>query len=126
MTAQLLLVTPTLSSVSHSTHMYTQVVQCDSGIFPHTAIADLSEVNMLLKNVNNWLFLGLELGIFYSTLKKIEEEQHGAIDKCRTEMLAAWLQQDDNTAKKIYPRLGVLKTALGNIGENNLKKEIEQ
>ena len=92
----------------------------------HAAIADLSQVNMFLKNVNKWQSLGLELGIFFSTLKKIEEEQHGVIDKCRTEMLAAWLQQDDNTAKKIYPRWPVLKTALGNIGENNLKSEIEQ
>ena len=70
----------------------------------HTGIDDLSQVNMFLKNFNNWQSLGLEIEIFYSTLKRIEEEQHGVIDKCRTEMLAAWLQLDNNTTKKIYPR----------------------
>ena len=83
-------------------------------------------MNKFLKSVNNWQSLGLELGLLQPTLKRIDEEQHGVIDKCRTKMLAAWLQQDDNIAKRSYPRWAVLKTALGNIGKNNLESEIDQ
>ena len=86
----------------------------------YTGIADLADVKKLLKNLNDWQSLGLELGLLYPTLKRIEEEQRGVINKCKTEMLAAWLQQQDNVARKGVPSWLTLKTALVNIGENEL------
>ena len=90
----------------------------------YTGIADLAQVKRFLKNVNNWQSLGLELGLLQPTLKRIEEEQHGLIDECKTEMLAAWLQQQDNVAVTGVPSCAVLKAALEKIGENQLASEI--
>ena len=57
--------------------------------------------------------LGLELGLLYPTLKRIKKEQHGDISDCMMEMLAAWLQQQDNVTSKGVPSWSVLQTALG-------------
>ena len=77
-----------------------------------------------LKNVVDWQSLGLELGLLYPTLECIEEEKRGVVDKCKTKMLAAWLQQQDNVTKKGVPSWSTLKTALENIGEKELASEI--
>ena len=94
------------------------------GLF-YTGIDDLAEVKLALKDLNNWQSLGLELGLLYSTLKRIEKEQRGLIDECKTEMLAAWLQQQDNVAKRGLPSCAALKVALRNIDENKLADELE-
>ena len=96
----------------------------DSSTPLYTGIDDLAKIKMALKNFNNWQSLGLELGLLYPTLKRIEEEQRGVIEKCKTEMLAAWLQQQDNVAEKGVPCLVVLKKALRNIAEYKLASEI--
>ena len=77
-----------------------------------------------LKNLIDWQSLGLELGLLYPSLKRIEKEQRGDIDGCMREMLAAWLQQQDNVANKGAPSWSVLQTALRGIGENELASEI--
>ena len=51
----------------------------------YTGIDDLADVKRLLKNFNGWQSLGLELGLLYPTLKRIEEEQQRVISKCKTE-----------------------------------------
>ena len=76
--------------------------------------------------MNEWQSLGLELGLLYSTLKRIENEQREVIDKCKTEMLAAWLQQQDNASKSGVPSWEVLQEGLKNINENKLASEIDQ
>ena len=86
----------------------------------YTGIDDLGKVKKFLKNVNDWQSLGLELGLLYPTLKRIKKEQHGDISDCMMEMLAAWLQQQDNVSQVGTPSWSVLQTALGNIGENEL------
>lgn len=78
----------------------------------HTGIGDLFEVKMKLKHFNDWQNLGLALGLPYPTLKRIDEEQRGAIDKCMTEMLAVWLQQRDQVSSKGVPSWSTLKMAL--------------
>ena len=83
----------------------------------YTGIDDLFDVKMSLKNLNDWQSLGLSLGLLYPTLERIEEEQRGAIEKCKTKMIAAWLQQQDNVCKKGDPSWVVLRTALRKIGE---------
>ena len=76
---------------------------------------------MTLKKVVNWKDLGLALGLLYSTLQGIDKGQRGDINDCMREMLAAWLQQQDNVGA---PSWSVLKTALRNIGENKLANTI--
>ena len=82
------------------------------------------EIKMAVKNLIDWQSLGLALGLLYPTLEKIEEEQRGVIEKCKTKMIAAWLQQQDNVSKKGVPSWAVLQTALSKIGEIKLSDEI--
>ena len=118
----LVLVTPPVSFlVSHSTSAVHTCTQVDHMVLLHTAIDDLVEINKVLENVNEWLLLGLQLGLIYPTLKRIEEEQDKNIKKCKTEMLAAWLQEEDNVAD---PCCADLKAALKNIGQNRVASEI--
>ena len=86
----------------------------------YTGIDDLFEVKMKLKNLNDWQSLGLALGLLYPTLERMEDEQRGAIEKCKTKMIAAWLQQQDNVCKNGVPSWAVLRKALEQIGENQL------
>ena len=86
----------------------------------YTGIDDLVHVKRFLKSVVDWQSLGLELGLLYPTLEQIEDEQRGAIVKCKTKMLAAWLQQQDNVSQNGVPSWSVLRTALRSIGENEL------
>ena len=92
----------------------------------YTGIDDLVDVKGVLKNLVDWLSLGLELGLLYPTLKKIEKDQHEKTDRCVMEMIAAWLQQQDNVSKKGVPSWTVLQTALQKIGEIQLANEIDQ
>ena len=73
-----------------------------------------------------WQSLGLALGLLYTTLERIDEEQRGAIEKCKTvcKMIAAWLQQQDNVCKNGDPSWVVLRTALEKIGERQLASEL--
>ena len=87
----------------------------------YAGIDDLAEINMALKKVNDWLHLGLQLGLLHPTLKRIKEEQREDIDKCKTEMLVAWLQQKDNV---FGPCCADLKAALENIGQKQVASEI--
>ena len=77
-----------------------------------------------LKDFIDWQSLGLELGLLYPTLKRIEKEQHGVIEKCKMEMLAAWLQQRDKVTDNGVPSWPILKTALMEIGANELADTI--
>ena len=70
---------------------------CFSGEQCTVACDDLSWCELL----NDWQSLGLALRLLYPTLERIEEEQRGAIEKCKTEMIAAWLQRHDNVSKNI-------------------------
>ena len=80
-------------------------------------------VKGFVNKLNDWKSLGLKLGLLYPTLKRIEEDNRG-IDKCLTEMLAAWLQQKDNVSQVGIPSLTRLQTALNDIGEHELASEI--
>ena len=90
----------------------------------YTDIADLAHVKRVLKNVNDWQSLGLELGLLYPTLMRIKEEQRENINYCMMGMLAARLQQQDNVSQVGAPSWRVLQRALNDIGENELADEI--
>ena len=89
----------------------------------YTGIDDLADVKRLLTDLVNWQSLGLELGLLYPTLKRIKKEQREDINDCIMEMLAAWLQQQDNVAKKGVPSWPTLM-ALMNINEKKLADSI--
>ena len=69
-------------------------------------ISDLVDVQESVKEiVSDWKTLGLHLGLLWHTLKSIEEEQHGHVEKCRMEMLAVWLQGKDNAKEQTWSTL---------------------
>ena len=108
-------------SESHSTHMYIHKLLNVTGVLHvYTGIDDLFEVKTTLKNVINWIDLGLALGLCYPTLQKIDDEKRGKVNSCIREMLAAWLQKEDNVGQVGIPSWCVLQTALRKIGENEL------
>ena len=82
-------------------------------------------MNDFLKNLVDWQRLGLELGLLYPTLEKIDEEQRGNITKCMIKMIGAWLKRQDIVTKKGIPSWSVLKKALQKIGENQLASELD-
>ena len=112
------MVIPPVSSVSHTVHTCTQV-SCSIGVLLlYTGTADLGIVKMTLKDVVNWIDLCLVLGLLHHTLQKIDIEHQKRTDFCTREMLAAWLQRQDNVDNVGIPSWSVLRTALRNIGEN--------
>ena len=60
--------------------------------------------------VCQWEELGDQLGLSYSTLREIEQDNRGIARKCMREMLAAWLQGSGGVCSK-----QALKTALHKI-----------
>ena len=85
---------------------------------------DLSEVMSLLHHFNDWMGLGVQLGLKYSTLESIEIDHNSKIGRCKMQMLVAWLKQKDNVSQYGVPSLSVLKAALKKIGENELANKI--
>ena len=113
---------PIILSESQYTHVHKLLNV--TVVLLYTGISDLFKVQKLVKQVFNWKNLGLALGLFYTTLQKIESDQHHRVDNCMREMLAAWLQQQDNVSQHGIPSWTVLQTALREIGENELANEI--
>ena len=84
----------------------------------YTAENDLCDVLAVIRDLNDWKDLGLQLGLLYSTLKRIDLEQRGIVNSCKMDMLSAWLQQQDNASKNGVPSWSVLKAALKRMGEH--------
>ena len=78
----------------------------------------------VVDNLNEWTMLGLELGLCYPTLEKIDNDHHDRTDKCKMKMLAAWLRQQDNVSQVGVPSWSVLRAALRSIGEKELASRI--
>ena len=84
----------------------------------------LCDVFAAIRDLVLWKELGLQLGLLYSSLKKIDLEQRGRIDSCKIAMLSAWLQQQDNVTQKGVPSWSVLRAALQRMGEHELANRI--
>ena len=67
--------------------------------------------------------LGLRLGLLYPTLKKIESDLMNRVDKCKREMLAAWLQGEDNSKDRTW---STIVDALHGINHHSLADDISQ
>ena len=70
--------------------------------------------------------LGLELGLYHTTLKSIEREECRDVEKCKIEMLAGWLEKRDNVAIVGVPCWATLEKALRNIEKNELANTIQK
>ena len=93
-------------------------------IYIFAANSDLLDVFMMVHTLTDWKLLGLQLGLHYSTLKKIKRDQHDVIDDCKMEMLSAWLQQQDDVSQRGVPSWSALKNALRRMGENTIADRI--
>ena len=89
-----------------------------------TAENDLCDVLAVIRDLVNWKQLGLQLGLLYSSLEKIDVEQRGKVDSCKIAMLSAWLQQQDNVTSKGVPSWSVLRTAMKRMGEHKVDRPI--
>ena len=78
----------------------------------------------VIRDLNDWKDLGLQLGLLYPTLKRIDLEQRGIINSCRIDMLSAWLQQQDNVSQRGVPSWCVLRAALQSMGEHETADRI--
>ena len=72
----------------------------------------------------DWNRLGLELGLKYSRLQKIEIKRLRDVPSCMRDMIAAWLMRKDKVMKEGRPTWKQLIQALKNIGEISLSEEI--
>ena len=87
-------------------------------------MSDLDDVVESVCEVNrDWRKLGLKLGLHYYTLEKIGEEHIGRVMRCMREVLAAWLQGEDDTRERTW---SVLVAALERIGREELARKIRQ
>ena len=78
----------------------------------------------VIRDLNDWKELGLQLGLLYPSLERIDREQRGWISGCKIDMLSAWLQQQDNILQTGLPSWTVLRAALIRIGENEIANRI--
>ena len=70
---------------------------------------------------DNLMNLGIQLGLFHSTLEKIQQAGLDTLEDCKTRMLAAWLKRVDDVHSTSW---STLKTALNNIGKPALAATI--
>ena len=73
---------------------------------------DTSHLPVLLTalwQVYQWFDLGLQLGVPYHSLKKIEKEQGGAVEDSKREMLVAWLKGQGASKQALMTALRNMK-----------------
>ena len=87
-------------------------------------IDKLVDVLNALEGVNDWHSLGLQLGILYPTLEKIKKDNNHESDRCKTEMIAAWLNKEYDVLKFGVPSWSVLKAALRKIKKKVVADQI--
>ena len=78
----------------------------------------------VVSDLNDWMTLGLKLGLCYPTLERIGEEQRGKISQCKLKMMVAWLQQQDNVSQRGVPSWSVLRATLQRMGEHRIADRI--
>ena len=93
-------------------------------LFYTSGTGDLVDVLAVVRDINNWKELGLQLGLLYPSLERIDLEQRGRITLSIMAMLSAWLQQQDNVLQKGVPSWSVLRAALKQMGEHETADRI--
>ena len=90
-----------------------------------TDVSNLDIVLVALKDLVNWFGLGLQIGLYHPTLKKIEADALLNTEKCKCEMLHCWLQKCDKVSSKNGPTCQQLIEALQVINEHALVNEVK-
>ena len=101
-----------------------QLGECPCYYVLITAENDLCDVLAVIRDLNDWKDLGLQLGLVYPTMKRIDIEQRGIINSCKIDMLSAWLQRQDHVPQKGVPSWSVLRAALQSMGEHETADRI--
>ena len=78
----------------------------------------------VVDDLSDWKRLGLQLGLRYSTLEEIQNDNHDRTGMCKMQMLAAWLRLQDNVRQKGLPSWSVLGAARKKIGKKELAGRI--
>ena len=97
---------------------------CYYVLITFTAENDLCDVLNVIRDLDDWKDLGLQLGLLYPSLIDIETYRRGKPSECRIDMLSAWLQQRDNVSQKGVPSWSVLRDALKQMGEHETADRI--
>ena len=87
---------------------------------------ELAQLTVLLSSLLNWFGLGMQLGIYYHELKKIELEEHASVDRCLAAMLQRWMNEKDDVKGFGGATKDKLVSALKEIKENALSEAIAQ
>ena len=81
-------------------------------------VADLRDLMNELTEVNNWMHLGLNLGLKLSTLEAIQTDKNTTADR-RNQMLIEW-------QKQVTPTWYTVVQALVNMGMRHLASQLAQ
>lgn len=69
-------------------------------------------IRRILRDLTDWLGLGLELGMDYSLLDSLDKDKGGDLDRCKTAMLHSWLKTGQASKSS-------LMAALSEMGEES-------
>ena len=87
---------------------------------------ELAQLTVLLSPLVNWFGLGLQLGIYYYELKKIDLGERGSVNRCLEAVLQRWLNEEDDVKTFGGATKEKLMSALKDIEENALSETIAQ
>ena len=85
---------------------------------------ELAQLTVLLSPLVNWFGLGVQLGIYYHELKKIELEERGSVDRCLLAVLQRWMHEMDDVKNCGGASKENLVLALKNLDEIALSEAI--
>ena len=97
-----------------------QFIRCWCFCLTAPATPTLKQLKKALKSVSDWHSLGIYLDLKTHQLNTIEKNHHGDDERCRTEMLNAWL---NSTAT---PTWEAIVEALGEIEQGRVADDIQR
>ena len=80
----------------------------------------------LLSPLIHWDRLGLQLGISFPEIKKIEKRERGSVNDCLAAVLQSWMQEEDDVKKFGGATKKSLISALQEMDEIALSEDIAQ
>ena len=90
------------------------------------SLCDVKSVLFTGERHVSWFDLGLVLGLYYGTLKDIQCDACSNVERCRKEMLGAWLKQQDGVRQQGFPSWRSLTRTLAHplVNQKRLGEEI--
>ena len=99
---------------------------CFCGLCAGARHQELAQLTVLLSLLVNWFGLGLQLGIHYHELKKMELEERGSVDRCLAAVLQRWMSEEDDVKSSGGATKEALVSALKQLQENTLAEAVTQ